>query len=79
MSEEITSGVILRHSDDKLAIQPTDRLILRAAPNGGWIIATHGGYLGVAEDVIGAYSNADEMIDALRIALVDQLGEKSKN
>ncbi|WP_194094555.1 hypothetical protein [Marivivens aquimaris] len=75
MTEEITTNAMLRckaktQPDDVLA--RTDRLLLRAAPNGGWIVLAHSDHPVYQDDVIGAYGSAAEMIDALRGALVPQ-------
>ena len=72
MTEEITTSDMPRQTDEKPTIgvfSKTDRLMLRAAPNGGWIVSAHNGY---QEEVIGAYGSAYEMIKALQSALVYQ-------
>lgn len=75
MSAEITASMMPRHDDEKPTIGPfktTDKLVLRAAPNGGWIVAAHNGHPEYQDEVIGAYGSASEMISALHTALVDQ-------
>ena len=48
----------------------TEPLILRPFPNGGWSIEQPVGERGVIPVALGAYSNAEDMLRALRDALV---------
>lgn len=51
---------------------PGKELILKRAPNGGYIVSAHNGELGIMPDVIGAYGSAEEMIAALEVALTGE-------
>ncbi|KEP71750.1 hypothetical protein DL1_00050 [Thioclava dalianensis] len=75
MTEEIATSETSRHTNEKPMIgvfSKTDQLLLRGAPNGGWIVAAHNGKSAFQEEIIGAYGSAAEMICALQSALVDQ-------
>jgi hypothetical protein len=47
----------------------TDRIVLKRTPNDGWVVSAHNGNPGYMDEVIGAYSNTDDMLSALSDAL----------
>lgn len=53
---------------DLTKINPNESLMLNPFPNGGWTISQRSG-TGQMPTEIGAYSDADSMLDALRSIL----------
>lgn len=47
----------------------TDRLVLSPAPNGGWTVSVFGRSMGDMDTMIGAYTDANDMLAALSGAL----------
>lgn len=45
-------------------------IILRPAPNGGWIVSQGAERMGEMASEIGAYTTAKEMLDALAFAMM---------
>ena len=56
--------------DSGLGVYPTDApLVLTPAPNGGWIVSWKSSIPGDADRVIGAFTNAFDMIEVLAFAV----------
>jgi hypothetical protein len=54
------------------SFQISDNLMLKRAANGGWMVRTVSSHPAYEGEVVGAYTSADEMLDALRTALTNK-------
>ena len=63
----------LKPSDGLVALEKDKPMILTPFPNGGWTIVQGGKDFGGIPLDVGAYSNATDMIDALSLALIDEV------
>ena len=59
------------------AFEATDVLMLKPAPNGGWVVGADKGDPGARPRTVGAFTDAQDMIDALSSALLPEDGNLS--